>query len=165
MSNIWIWLVAAASAVGGNPPLNIDGRIVSLDPPPLVRGRSIFVTPDAFATAVGRQAKVVVEGKLIVLCNAVSCAPVHLSGDDLRMSAGAAYVNLERLADALGYRVQPGDDAISLTPKSAVPTKQRGKLPAGSVLPDVVLTDLRGREVHLSDFLGRRVLLCTWASW
>ena len=35
----------------------------------------------------------------------------------------------------------------------------------GQMLPDVVLADLEGRPVHTADFLGKRILICTWASW
>ncbi|RMG22329.1 MAG: hypothetical protein D6724_10585 [Armatimonadetes bacterium] len=33
------------------------------------------------------------------------------------------------------------------------------------VVPDVALTDMSGKTVHLSDFRGKKVVLFTWASW
>ena len=35
----------------------------------------------------------------------------------------------------------------------------------GDLMPDIVLPDLQGRAVHLSDFRGRRLLVFMWASW
>jgi peroxiredoxin len=35
----------------------------------------------------------------------------------------------------------------------------------GGPAPEVALTDLQGREVHLSDFRGKVVLLNFWATW
>ena len=33
------------------------------------------------------------------------------------------------------------------------------------VVPEVALTDISGKTVHLSDFRGKKVVLFTWASW
>ena len=35
----------------------------------------------------------------------------------------------------------------------------------GGPAPEITLTDLQGREVHLSDFRGKVVLLNFWATW
>lgn len=51
--------------------------------------------------------------------------------------------------------------ALALSPAAADP---RGFEP-GQTLPDIALTDLEGREVRFSDFLGKQYLLYGWASW
>lgn len=35
----------------------------------------------------------------------------------------------------------------------------------GQTLPDIALTDLEGKEVRFSDFLGKQYVLYGWASW
>lgn len=35
----------------------------------------------------------------------------------------------------------------------------------GDLAPDFTLQSLDGREIRLSDYRGKRVLLFTWASW
>ena len=35
----------------------------------------------------------------------------------------------------------------------------------GTTLPDVVLFDMNNQPVHLSRYAGKRLLICTWASW
>ncbi|WP_243050787.1 TlpA disulfide reductase family protein [Dyella sp. RRB7] len=49
---------------------------------------------------------------------------------------------------------------------------QRAKVPAGvhvvetgEIVPDLALAGLDGKEHHLSDYRGRRVLLNFWATW
>jgi thiol-disulfide isomerase/thioredoxin len=49
---------------------------------------------------------------------------------------------------------------------------QRAKVPAGAhvvetgeIVPDLALAGLDGKEHHLSDYRGRRVLLNFWATW
>jgi hypothetical protein len=41
----------------------------------------------------------------------------------------------------------------------------RGNLYSSRVAPDFAVPDRTGRTVHLSDFLGKKVLVVTWASW
>ena len=38
-------------------------------------------------------------------------------------------------------------------------------LSLGTSVPDFSLPSLEGRQVRISDFLGRRVILFMWASW
>ncbi len=160
-----IILALSILATGGNPALRVDGKTLSLEPQPIISADGVFVPLHPFAHAIERQAKVILPNKLIILCDATSCAPVHLQKNDVRTRDNETYVNLEPLARALDMHLQRTADAIILTTRPAPPTAERGRIPPGSLLPDVLLTDLEGRPVHLSDFIGRRVLLCTWASW
>ena len=38
-------------------------------------------------------------------------------------------------------------------------------LPSGSDAPEIVLKDIEGNELRLSDFRGKSVVLVFWASW
>jgi peroxiredoxin len=44
-------------------------------------------------------------------------------------------------------------------------TPQEKEAPAGNKAPDFTLMDLNGREVRLSDFSGKVVLVDFWATW
>ena len=42
---------------------------------------------------------------------------------------------------------------------------ERNRALAGSIAPDFTLPDLNGSPHRLGDLRGKKVLLCTWASW
>ncbi|MEW5883880.1 MAG: redoxin domain-containing protein [Armatimonadota bacterium] len=48
---------------------------------------------------------------------------------------------------------------------SGVLAQGGASLQPGAAVPDVALTDMAGKTVHLSDFRGKKVILFTWASW
>lgn len=141
--------------------IRIDGRVVEMHPPPVVQGGVAFVRLDAFAKAIGMEGKVVVEHRLVVLCNDVICIPVRLKPGFVWSDDGTARISLRLLAEAAGYAVSIDASGIEIVKKPVV----AAKLAEGSMLPDVVLADLAGRPVHTADFLGKRILICTWASW
>ncbi len=177
-----LMLTLCLSAAGGDVSLVIDGRAVHLEPPSVVESRDpksdgdprIFVPLEAFADALDLQAKVVVPDKLVVLCHGDWCRPIQLQAEDVRDLKGHTAVEIGRLASALKYEVnvergsQTDDEGRVLIRLSRNETDGGGqpkKLEAGEILPDVVLTDLNGEPVHLAEFFGRRLLICTWASW
>jgi hypothetical protein len=141
--------------------VRVDGRGVEMQPPPIVEGGDVFVTLESFAKAVGLEAKVVAENRLVVLCNDVTCIPVPLKPGWVREIEGTKRVSLRALAEAAGYAVSVDAGGIDISTKTVAPAK----LAEGSMLPDVTLTDLEGKPVHTSDFIGKRILICTWASW
>ncbi|MFQ5492367.1 MAG: TlpA family protein disulfide reductase [Phycisphaerae bacterium] len=145
--------------------LRIDGKTVFLDPPAVFESGQVFVSAAALAAAIGMTAKTVAPDRLVVLCTEVACVPVHLRPGDARTIAGRRVVNLERLAGALGYKMEQDGSTASLTRPTHVDAGASQVLAEGSMLPDVVVSDLAGRPVHLAKFLGRRLLICTWASW
>ena len=91
----------------------------------------------------------------------VICIPVQLKPGFVRTVDGTSRISLRPLAAAAGYTVSIDASGIEIVKSSVAPAK----LAEGSMLPDVVLADLEGRLVHTADFLGKRVLICTWASW
>jgi hypothetical protein len=73
------------------------------------------------------------------------------------------YFNLSAFAKKVGQTVvaDPDERVWSLGEMQML----RGGFLKSRVAPDVALPDRRGRNVHLSDFKGKKVLLVTWASW
>lgn len=39
------------------------------------------------------------------------------------------------------------------------------QLAIGEPLPDITLHDMDGKPVRLRGFVGKKLLICTWASW
>ena len=145
--------------------LRIDGKTTLLDPPAVLAGAQAYVSPSAFAAAIGMTAKTVAPVRLIVLCTDVACVPVYLKPGDVRTIDGQRLVSLERIADSAGYALARDGSIFSLTAMTHPARDRAATFSEGSMLPDVVVTDLAGQPVHLSQYLGQRVLICTWASW
>ena len=73
----------------------------------------------------------------------------------------------ERYVDVSGFARETGQVFVregSVWSFSSVPAQRSATLAAGRA-PDFALPGRDGREVRLSDFRGRKVLLLTWASW
>lgn len=158
--------VMLASLVSGEEEVSIRlaGKMMRLQPAVVVHDDRIFVPLDSFARAVNREAKIVAAGRLVVLCDEVSCAPVHLTAEDQRSINDTVYVNLRPIASALKLGFSTDGSVVSLSKQAADSTK-RDSLAPGMMLPDVRLINLDGEAVHLSEFIGQRILICTWASW
>ena len=58
---------------------------------------------------------------------------------------------------------QPAPSAVASDPATAA--APRGVLQPGALAPDFVMLDVEGREVRLSDFSGKVVVLDFWATW
>lgn len=69
---------------------------------------------------------------------------------------GGAYV----LYNRLGQEVAPDQLAVQESPASSDADKQ-----TAVKAPDFTVYDQEGIEVHLSDFLGKPIVLNFWASW
>jgi peroxiredoxin len=71
-------------------------------------------------------------------------------------------------ADAVGFRVTTGADVglvEALPARTILPAPSRSLLPVGAMAPDFTLTATDGRQVRLSDFRGKTVLLEFSATW
>ncbi len=103
----------------------------------------------AFTAATGWELKP--EG----LCRGTACVPV--SGTDIVVD-GSVDVSAfaERLGLALVVDADRGIAAIGGDPMS------RGH---GASIADVTLPDVRGGDLDLADFVGKKTLLIAWASW
>jgi hypothetical protein len=73
------------------------------------------------------------------------------------------WVSVSELADRLDQQFVV-DRAAGVWSFGEIPATRRAFLEEG-LAPDFTLTDRTGKEVKLSDFRGKKVLLVTWASW
>lgn len=90
-------------------------------------------------------------------CRADICIPVPKT-----MTRGA-YFNLTAFAQRAGQRVV-ADVPSRVWSFGEIPVV-RGAFLESRMAPDFSVPDRKGRPVHLSQFLGKKVLLVTWASW
>lgn len=103
----------------------------------------------ALASATGWQLEL--EG----LCRGDVCLLVP---DDLRSGDG---VDAVALWERLGWPVVRAGDDLYL----GAGAELRAQSLAGAVAPDFTLQDLQGAAHSLSDHLGKKVLLVSWAPW
>jgi len=90
-------------------------------------------------------------------CRADVCIPITAA-----MMRGA-YFNLSAFARRVGQRVI-ADSAARVWSFGEIPVV-RGAFLESRLAPDVSIPDRKGRNVRLSQFRGKKVLLVTWASW
>jgi hypothetical protein len=90
-------------------------------------------------------------------CRADICIPVPKT-----MTRGT-YFNLSAFAQRVGQRVV-ADLPTRVWSFGEIPVV-RGAFLESRMAPDFAVPDRKGRPVHLSQFLGKKVLLVTWASW
>ncbi len=158
-------VICTVLSVSSNPSLVIEDTTLSLNPRPIIDGGHAFIPLDAFAKSQHLTAKTVVKDKLVALCGEVSCTFVHITPDDTRTVNGKAFILADRIAAAMNLDLEISESSIVLSKPARGSDAQHAGLPDGATLPDIVLTNLDGQPVHLSDYLGKRLLICTWASW
>lgn len=90
-------------------------------------------------------------------CRADICIPVPKT-----MTRGV-YFNLTAFAQRVGQRVV-ADLPERVWSFGEIPVV-RGAFLESRLAPDFSVPDRKGRPVHPSQFLGKKVLLVTWASW
>jgi hypothetical protein len=90
-------------------------------------------------------------------CRADLCVPVPPA------MMRDAYFNLTGFAQRVGQRVVSVPDA-RVWSFGEIPVV-RGSFLEGRMAPEFVVPDRRGRDVRLSEFRGKKVLVVTWASW
>ena len=133
------------------------------------------------AAVMGWEAKTVVDGKLITLCQGGDdgfCVPIRLNTVSFKTVDGTLYVEEAAILKAMrAEAVDAGETTVRLRGQNAAsePVAEmlaynaawgegRGFRP-GSTLPDIPLMDLEGREVRFSQFLGKKYMIYCWASW
>jgi hypothetical protein len=96
------------------------------------------------------------------LCRDELCVPIPAARHDEFVRSGE-FVNLCSLAGQLGQQVVH-DDSHSVWFFSESVDSRRDAL-ASLKAPDFTLPDLDGKPHSLSNYIGRKILLLSWASW
>ena len=130
-----------------------DGRAIALDrisPDPTGAG-ALWIRKADLPTVNGFELKP--QGA----CRADICIPIP------RAMTRGDYFDLSAFAKRVGQRVV-ADPAARVWSFGEIPVV-RGSFLESRMAPDVSVPDRKGRPVRLSQFLGKKVLLVTWASW
>jgi len=123
----------------------------------LVEGDQLWVAADQVQHVNGFDPKP--EG----FCSADICIPVPKSDDWQMQHEGREYYNVTRLATKFDQAVAV-DKSKSIWSFGEVPMLSSRLLPNG-IAPDFELPNREGKQIKLSDFYGKKVLVLTWASW
>ena len=93
------------------------------------------------------------------------CIPVSHSGDDalVRVSEEKTWFNLTGFARKLDQAFV-ADTASNVWSFGEI-TAARSSFFNDGIAPEFALPDRTGKQVSLSDFRGKKILLLTWASW
>ena len=145
-------LVAQTRARGGATVL-YDGRAITLDrisPDPAGAG-ALWIRKADLPTVNGFELKP--QGA----CRADICIPIP------RAMTRNDFFDLSAFATRVGQRVV-ADPAARVWSFGEIPVV-RGSFLESRMAPDVSVADRKGRPIRLSQFLGKKVLLVTWASW
>lgn len=146
----------------------------------LRRGSKLLLNADQTARALGWQAKVVAENRLLTLCRDGGhgiCVPVQLGPIASARTDAGLFVDADVLAKPMRFRVEDRQAGVTLVPVSEgapeavdVPGYNVAWGPGrgfrvGQTLPDIPLIDLEGHETRFSSFLGKQTIIYCWASW
>ena len=124
-----------------------------------IEGTDLWITPDDLMHVNG------FELKPYGACRDEICIPVNQSGDGalIRVIEDQTWFNLTGLARKLEQAVVA--DTASRVWSFGEITALRGTFFNDGIAPDFVVPDRTGKQVSLSDFRGRKILLLSWASW
>ena len=150
--------VVCAEPASESATVLYDDRVVSVERT-LAGPNDLWVTPEDLTRINGFEIKP--QG----VCLEDLCIPLRQDEDsDLFVTRrGQNWFNLTELAHRLEQAVVV-DQANRVWSFGELPVKRTAFLESAKA-PDFALQDRDGNEVRLSDFLGKKVLIVTWASW
>jgi hypothetical protein len=155
----------------------VPRRASALDALPIAVGDSLLKVPvhrsegrgyvpaEPLAQALGVEIKA--EGSAaLAFCVLDVCALVPTDGSDARVVRrdGRVWVSLNAVPELL-YAQYAWDEGRGMLTLARDRGGSPGGLSPGQALPPLTLPDLDGKDVSFSSFLGRKMVLFTWASW
>ncbi len=145
----------ALGAAQASPAATVlyDGRAIALDrtSPDPARGDALWILKTDLPRINDFELKP--QGA----CREDVCIPIPAT-----MVRGS-YFNLSAFAKRVGQRVI-ADASARIWSFGEIPVV-RGAFLESRMAPDISIPDRKGRNVQLSQFRGKKVLLVTWASW
>lgn len=150
--------VACAEPPSDPATVLYDDRIVAVEQT-LAAPNDLWVTPEDLTRINGFEIKP--QG----VCLEELCIPLRQDEDsDLFVTRrGQAWFNVTQLAERLDQAFVV-DQEHRVWSFGELPVKRTAFLESARA-PDFTLQDRDGNDVRLSDFLGKKVLIVTWASW
>ena len=155
--------VAVSTVACAEPPSDpatvlYDDRVVLVEQT-LAAPNDLWVTPEDLTRINGFEIKP--QG----VCLDELCIPLRQDEDsDLFVTRrGQAWFNMTQLAERLDQAFVV-DQEHRVWSFGELPVKRTAFLESAQA-PDFTLQDRDGNDVRLSDFLGKKVLIVTWASW
>jgi len=140
---------SAVTVVANDGVINIEDAMID--------GQHLWVTAQDVTKITGFEPKP--EG----FCSADICIPIPKSEAWVRTQDGETYFCVTRFAEKIDQAVAV-DAGRRVCGFGVVPLHQRAFFTEAKA-PDFALADRDGNTVRLSDFLGKKVLVLTWASW
>ena len=145
--------LAAALAFGG------DTKMM----PVLERNGAAYVSASALTGGAQIAVKSMPGQEQMVVCHADRCALVKATIRE----GGKMLLAVKEVAAALGAKAEWSDDRKQVSfqfTQSGTPSAASIAL-VGQLAPNFRLAKLDGTPVEFADFLGKRVLINSWASW
>ena len=160
------WVEAKEGKAMENLRILIDGKVVTLTPPPLLKDGVWLVPLEAFTKHIGAKVEYPQGSEIAVICQADRCVPLEL-GDSSRgamLIDGRLYASPKVIAEPFGFQIQVKSPHHIEIVKGDSGMKGTGNA-IGRLAQDFTLLDLDGTPRRLSDFRGKKTLLYIWGSW
>lgn len=151
-------LLSCAMGVHAVPRISIDGKQVTLTPPPILKDNTWFVPIEHFAKHLGVKVEYPEGAEMAILCGGTeSEICVSLQFGDSETGAikldGVVYAQPAHIAEPFGFEIHE------------VSANQLEVIQSAHLAAEFTLPDLSEISRRLQDFRGKKTLLYIWGSW
>lgn len=134
----------------------------------LVDSTKVFIDNKAMKQMFGKEAHLQTTEKSVLACVEDLCVPYSKKSkkNDILEEKGKWYIQLDSFCQTIGriFRwTEPGKsiEIISIKPK----TSESDSSSSSNLAPDFKLSDASGKQIALTDYRGKKVMVSLWASW